>query len=88
MDYFNILSWNLQGLGASRFNRGKCYLNQELSLPSIGQLDMLRFQEHHLNTQRIASRRNLLRRNWIYEWVPAFGPSSTQGGLCIALRMQ
>ena len=88
MYYFNILSWNLQGLGTSRCNRVRCYLNQELSLPSIGQLDMLCFQEHHLNSQRIASNRNLLRGNWIYEWVPAFGPSGTQGGLCIALKMQ
>ena len=88
MYYLNILSWNLQGLGTSRCNRVRCYLNQELSLPSIGQLDMLCFQEHHLNSQRIASNRNLLRGNWIYEWVPAFGPSGTQGGLCIALKMQ
>ena len=88
MDYFNILSWNFQGLRASSCNRVKCYLNQELSLSSIGRLDMLCFQEHHLNSRRIASIRNLLRGSWIYEWVSAFGPSRTQGGLCIALRMQ
>ena len=88
MYYFNILSWNLQGLGASRCNRVRCYLNQELSLPSIGRLDMLCCQEHHLNSRRIELNRNLLRGNWVYEWVPAFGPSGTQGGLCIALRMQ
>ena len=43
MDYFNIFYWKLQGLGASRCNRVKCYLNQELSLYSIGRLDMPSF---------------------------------------------
>ena len=88
MDYFNIVYWNLQGLGASHCNRVKCYLNQELSLSNIGRLDMLCFQEHHLNSRRMTSIRNLLHGSWIYEWVSAFGPSGTQGGLSITLRMQ
>ena len=49
---------------------------------------MLCFQEHHLNSRRIVLIRILLRGSWIYEWVPPFRPSGTQGGLCIALRMQ
>ena len=49
---------------------------------------MLCFQEHHLNSQRMTLIRNLLHGSWIYEWVPTFGPSGTQGGLCITLKTQ
>ena len=40
---------------------------------------MLCFQEHHLNSRRITSIRNLLRSSWIYEWVRLLDPIDQNG---------
>ena len=61
-------------------------LRQELARCLIGgSIDLLLLQEHHLTERRIRSCGPLLRGHRDVFWSPAFGPSGSQGGVCMSI---
>ena len=51
-------------------------------------MDIMMFQEHHLNEQRIRNYGTILPGNWEMFWSSAIGTSGTQGGVCMAIAQQ
>ena len=80
MDALNIISWNVQGLGGSRFRRMRGVFRQELKKPYVVLIDVLMIQTHHLGEQHLLRYGNLLPGRWQHFWLPAFGPNDTLGG--------
>ena len=88
MDTLHFLSWNVQGLGGQAFRRVKGLLRSDLGSSTVGIIDILFLQEHHLCMDRIRKYGSILPGRWTHFWVPAFGPNGHQAGLCIAIRQQ
>ena len=81
-----LLTWNVQGLGGPLYRRYRGRLRQELQkCLTNGSLDIMMFQEHHLNEQRIRNYGTILPGSWEMFWSPAIGTSGTQGGVCMAI---
>ena len=53
MDTLHLLSWNVQGLGGQAFGRVKGLLQSDLGTSTIGIIDILFLQEHHLCMDKI-----------------------------------
>ena len=50
----------------------------------MGEFVILLIQEHHLSQTRVAKNFKFLKGRWLYDWIPAYGPTGMQGGLAIA----
>ena len=85
MNKFQILSWNVQGLGGALSKKFKGRVRQELHKFNVGVCDMIYLQETHLSDKRIATYGNILKGNWKYYCNHAVGNQNKHGGLCIAL---
>ena len=84
-----LLTWNVQGLGGPLYRRYRGRLRQELQKCLMGgPVDVMMFQEHHLNEQRIRNYGTILPGNWEMFWSSAIGTSGTQGGVCMAIAQQ
>ena len=73
MNKFQILSWNVQGLGGALSKKFKGRVRQELHKFNVGVCDMICLQETHLSDKRIDTYGNMLKGNWKYYWTPAIG---------------
>lgn len=61
-------------------------LRQELATFLVGGLvDLVILQEHHLSESRLWRCAKLLRGHGEPFWSTTFGPSGTQGGICISI---
>ena len=81
-----IISWNVQGLGGPNYARYRGRLRQELMRCLIGgPVDFLMLQEHHLTESRTRRCGQLMPRHSEVFWSGSFGPSGTQGGICMSI---
>mgnify|MGYP002776288684 FL=1 len=62
METLHLLSWNVQGLGGQAFRRVKGLLRSDLGTSTIGIIDILFLQEHHLWMDRIQKYGSILPR--------------------------
>ena len=61
-------------------------LRQELARCVIGRpIDFLMLQEHHLSERRIRQCGPILQQHSDVFWSALYGPSGTQGGVCISI---
>ena len=51
-----------------------------------GPIDFLMLHEHHLSESRIRQCGPILQRNSYVCWSALYGPSGSQGGVCISIR--
>mgnify|MGYP000232206777 CR=1 FL=1 len=87
IDFMKLITWNIQGLGGSKWMMERKNFREELKAPSFkGIPDILLLQEHHLSANRILSIGNPLAGDWHTFWSPTQGEHGRKGGVCTSIK--